>query len=434
MAEKLKRYRVWREAAGGAILVLAIFIAACAQPPEPVGKGCGWSMAKGDTTTGLGMSDFNASYMGALMPVKVGVTLKVRGEFPHSRYASFVLYDQDFMLIDSIRDYEIVPSQGVNPFLPGADRGPKYLGEYELTVVSDPPPKSGRAKNTLYAGLDHQGKPNRMAVLAYRVYLPDRGLGFRDHNPSAMFGGVEPQEVQFYKAQGLPFCPGSAFKRMGMGRVMGSILRANQEMMADPMKALGGLSNPPLWYNNASDLEQRDNTLVPNDDTRYIAAPVLSKFGELLVLRWKPVNTPVETYDGKPFPAKSDMRYWSVSFAYIDRSKPLVVYTEKTLADVDLPRLPDGTSRLVVGFGGMDRPDFVPAGQWVGLKLKEGFVIARNILIRPDFPGQFGKIPRGKIPPEYDQYTPGGVYCSKEELKQNPDLGLSRPQPPAGGK
>ncbi len=97
-------------------------------PPEDTGGGCGWSMAAGDTTTGLGAADWNAGYMGIPYKARPGDRLMIKGEFPHARYMSIVLYDQDFLPIGSISDVDIVPHKGENPFLPGTDRTGKYLG------------------------------------------------------------------------------------------------------------------------------------------------------------------------------------------------------------------------------------------------------------------------------------------------------------------
>ena len=58
--------------------------------------------------------------------------------------------------------------------------------------------------------------------------------------------------------------------------------------------------------------------------------------------------------------------------------------------------------------------------------MKEGMFIIRNILAQPGYGGNFFALPAGPIAPEYDRYTPGGVYCTADQLRQNPDLGLSR--------
>jgi hypothetical protein len=383
--------------------------------------------AAGSQAAILGPNDFHAGYMSFMAPVKKGDRLKVKAQFPHCRYLSFTVYDQDLMIADSLSDYSLVPSRGANPFLAGADRSGKELGEYELQVLmEDPPAKAQRQPNTLYAGRAESGKPNRTMILAYRVYLPDKGYGFEDGHPLAVYGGVEPGLVQLYDPAGQPVCPSESERRPRLLGMAARALKKNLKTLLRPEAALGKAQDPPVWINNASRENQRESTIVPNEETAYIMAPISSELGELLVLRWKAARTPEETYTGKPFPADYDLRYWSLSFAAFNKSEGLGIVTEKTAADVETPKLPDGTRQLVIGLNGRERPAAVPAEMWVGLKLKKGLIIMRNIQIRPGYAGDFGLMPAGPIRGELDRWTPGGVYCSVAEFEQNPEIGLRR--------
>jgi len=415
----------------GAIAALGLLVLShsCGKTVEfsgpPDKTWCEFSMARGNTAEGLGMSDWNAGYNGFVAPVRRGEKVIVRGKFPHARYASFTVYDQDFMFADKLTDEELGAVSGVNPFLPGVDRS--RTGEFEIQILMDARPAGKRPVNTLYAGLSNKGKPNKLFVFGYRVYLADKGYGFRDQHPLAATGGVEPPRFQIIDRNGNAYCPDRATVRRYFSRTQMSIMWSNRGKLFRPFKGMGRPESPPAWFNNASAETQRANTYVGNDDTAYIAALVSNKLGEILVLRFKPPLTPEQTYLGRPFPESYDMRYWSIAFAYIDHSRPLVVYSEKTVTDVDAPRLPDGSWQVVVGLGGIARPSSVPAGQWVSLNMKEGILIMRNILIRPEYSGDFFKLPPGRISAEFDRYTPGGVYCSAREFAQNPDIGLQRP-------
>ncbi len=412
----------------GAAVFMSLAIFSCQKRPELSGGSEAWcelNLSDGNTASKLGAIDYNAGYSGIVSQAREGERLVLKGNFAKARYSSVMIYDRDFMPVDAITDFEIAPIKGVNPFGAGNPRQGE-LGEFEIQVLMTPPPARDRPANTLYAGIRNDGKKNDLFVLAYRVYLPDQGLGFRDHHPLARFGGVEPPKYKMIDQKGNPYCLNNAETKLNMSRVMLAILKLNQGLLADPMKYLGEPENPPQWINNASDQTQRENTFVPNDDTRYLALPVSNKFGELLVLRWKAAQTPEQTFLGEPFPKSYDLRYWSLSFNYIDLSRPLKVYAEKTLADVDVPVLPDGTRQVVIGFGGMEKPAAVAPEQWVSVKWKEGMIIMRNILITPGSAGDFGKIPAGKISRDWDQYTPGGVYCSVDEFAKNPEIGLDR--------
>lgn len=384
---------------------------------------CGWQISMIDDESQLGPSDFDAGYNGILAAVRPGGRVVISGRYPLARYAALAIYDQDFMLADSLEAAEIEPQRGGNPYRADIERDGK--SEFEVTVSMDPKPAGPRPANTLFAGTTMRGQPNRYMVVTWRVYLPDRGLGYRDKNPLAPFGGTEPLQVRFYDAAGKPYCPSNQERKQARARVMSAALAHNIGKIANPELA-GKPSSPPRWFNNAAAADQDETTYVPNPYAAYIATAVSDQFGPLLVLRWQPAHTPAETFTGKPFPADYELRYWSISFVEYQPGKNFGFITEKSLADIDLPALPDGATQLVVGFGGVARPDFVAPEQWVGLKMKKGVLIVRNILARPGFGGDFFALPAGPIAPEYDRYTPGGVYCTIDELRADPDLGLKR--------
>lgn len=413
------------------IIIPIMFLVSCLDmsstenlPAEARGN---WPMAASGYVKFLGPTDQNVGYFGITAKVKMGERIVIKGQFPHCRYISFSVYDQNFMVADFLTDVKIKPSSGANPFVPGTDRSQKWLGEYEIQVVMDAPPKGERPPNTLYAGLALNGKPNRFMALGYRVYLPDKGLGLRDKYPLALSGGVPPPELTLFNKKGEPYFQSARTRKIALFHLFGSLYMANRKKYKDPGSFLGEPQSPPVWLNNSSLADKRSSTVVPNDDTAYIATPVSGKYGQLLVLRWKAPRTPMDSWLGKPISPDVDMRYWSVSFDYVDmKEKGIMVLSEKTFADVDAPILPDGTRQMIIGIGGMERPASVPPEQWFGIAHNEGMLIVRNIVITPSFSGNFWNLPAGPIPIEYDKYTPGGVYCSVEEFTKNPDIGLMR--------
>ncbi len=340
-----------------------------------------------------------------------------------------MVYDRDFLLLDAILDKDISPITGVSPFVPGTDRSAESFGEFEIKIkMEPPPPEDEREPDTLYAGLTHDGKANDIAVVGYRIYLNDRGYRYEDGHPQAVSGGVTEPKFVIYDADGNPRCPDGRKSRTAYSKVIGSLLLSNWKNILDPSMEIGEFKSPPEWTNNASEKTQSELLFVPSPDTNYIMAPVSGEFGELLVMRWKMPEVPTETFEGEPFPEPEeyDMRYFSISFDYFDRSRYEQVFCEKTVVDVEIPALPDGTSQIVIGFGGIERPGSVPPEQWVGLEMDKGLAVVRNIVVNPEYPGYFWKLPPGPVPAEYDKYTPGGVYCSVEEFERNPDIGLER--------
>jgi len=415
------------------IIIIFILLGGCRKEitlSSKVSEGyCEWGIPNQSTKL-LGPMDYNANYTGIIFSTRRAEKILIQGNFPHSRYASFMLYDQNLMPIDKLTDIEIVPRSGVNPFQPGIERARETLGEFELQVLMEPIPVGKKPPNTLYAGLTYDGKPNSRALLAYRVYLPDKGYGQIDNHPWAYFGGVNPPSFQIIDKQGNHICPKKFQTKINFLRMVLASLKINQEITSNPFKLVGQPQNPPVWINLGSEQSQEvsSSSLVPNLDTAYLATAVSNKFGELLVLRWVAPQTPAQTFFGKPFPEKYDLRYWSITFCYQDPKQPLGVYSEfgKTITDINVPMLPDGSRQIIIGLGAIPKPDFIPEDQWLSVEHKEGILVMRNILISPNYPGDFRKMPPGTITPENDKFTPGGVYCTIKELANNPDIGLTR--------
>jgi hypothetical protein len=433
----MNRDKIIHKATGHALRLLAALIigpclvaASCQKSARVAGEDDGWcnlGLASGNTAKGLGPMDYYAGYNGFIVPAKPGERVVFHAQFPKARYCSVMVYDEHFLLLDSILDRDIVPLKGVNPFIPGTDRSGKYLGEFEIQILMEPKPEGPRPPNTLYAGLTHEGKRNQSAIVGYRVYMQDKGYGYKDANPLAVYGGVPAPHFRVQDKAGNPYCPNPTLAKTLTARAIADMLWQNRETLKDPTLGMSELANPPIWYNNASKEQQSSLSFVPAPDTSYIMMPVSAKFGELLVFRFQAPRVPGDTYYGKPFPMDAmDMRYFSISFDYVNLARWEKVFGEKTVADIDIPVLPDGTSQLVVGFNNIARPEAVAPEQWVGLERSDYLVVVRNIVVNPDFPGLFWNQRAGDVSPEMDKYTPGGVYCSMQEFAKNPDIGLMR--------
>jgi len=398
-----------------------IFLAGCMKIPKPPphDEGCGLLMAMGNS--GLNGADHNCSYVGALIPVKEGGKMVLTGKFPHSRCATIVLYDQELMIIDYIKDVDIEPSTGENQWRPGVKRDGKDLGTFKITVMIEPPPQAERPPNTLYAGMTKDGKKNQTALIIYRNCLNDQGYGI-DDTDLAVYGGSSQPVIWFYDSRGDQYCPS---KITEIGHLLRGQLKIRSQVEANehPYSLMDIPKFPPQWFNINFETVGAG---LPNVDTAYLQAPVSAELGELLVLRWQSPVSPEDTYYGKPFPSNYDVRYWSIGFNYYDMDNPAEPLSVKTIADINVPVLPDGTRQLVIGMKGTEWPDFVPPEQWVGLDHEELVIVYRNVLTSESFAGNLEKLEPGLVPFDFDRYTPGGVYCSVEELKNNPDIGLTR--------
>jgi len=149
-----------------------------------------------------------------------------------------------------------------------------------------------------------------------------------------------------------------------------------------------------------------------NEGAVYLFSRISSAHGPFLVYRWKAPRTPVETFDGKPFPAGEEMRFWSLAFYSPEGTG------ERSLPDVEVPVLPNGYRQLVVGFNGVGRPEFVPERQWVGLKLAEARLTLRYIQAAIGYRGNLSRLPAGEVPAELQEIVPGGTYCNAGQLRE----------------
>ncbi|MDI3258546.1 MAG: hypothetical protein QJR02_02485 [Sinobacteraceae bacterium] len=107
---------------------------------------------------------------------------------------SFNLYDELLQPVDALTDFEIQPHTGsANPFPAGADRN-TAAGDYRVRLVAAVPPSdpAQRAANTLYSA-QNVGAAQlsfSLAVVFYRVYLPDDGRAAVPRRAGAVSGRV----------------------------------------------------------------------------------------------------------------------------------------------------------------------------------------------------------------------------------------------------
>ena len=162
-------------ARAGACALAAALAGTCAAPASAElavsGGGCSWPVKADPDLVNVAFPDEGARYWGApfvATPDGAPVRMRIRGRFPLARYMSFHVYSGGTP-VDALADTEIVPSEGGNPFVAGADRSDR--GTYELQVVLGPRPADPEP-NTLYAS-GTAGEPNPAGSLLYRIYLPE---------------------------------------------------------------------------------------------------------------------------------------------------------------------------------------------------------------------------------------------------------------------
>src|SRR6266540_1746219 len=154
--------------AGVAAAVIAVLILLPASATaQGVDTTCQFSLTRLDaTTTNVLAVDTNAVYWGGTYGALPGTRIRIEGQYPHSRYMSWNVYDSAARPIDALSDSQLAPDPGSsNPFLPGADR---TVTQRSYTAFIEVGPRPAQPEpNTLYTG-DSQG-----GTFLYRVYVPD---------------------------------------------------------------------------------------------------------------------------------------------------------------------------------------------------------------------------------------------------------------------
>ncbi len=175
-------------------MLCVLFVLPGSASAQGLDTTCQFSLTRLDaTTTNVLAVDTNAVYWGGTYAALPGTRIRIEGQYPHSRYISWNVYDAAARPIDALSDLQLAPDPGsTNPFLPGASRTAEQRN-YTAFIEVGPRPAQP-APNTLYTG------DSRGGTFLYRVYVPDRG---RDAK-----GGVPLPKVTLEPAGGGGGAPG----------------------------------------------------------------------------------------------------------------------------------------------------------------------------------------------------------------------------------
>lgn len=211
------------------------------------------------------------------------VALCIKGEFPHSRYFSFSLYnDETGTAIGGIDDYDIVPDDGCdNPFVVTSSKRNTFTvyivpATMDQTMIDKLP-----SKNICKV----ESGVNRLAV-CIRQYLGTDGNGNSDE-----YGGVE-----------LPAITGCDIHTL-------EALNAPERTVSN-INGFGGTYSPQRSDNDREVpfLLAPKGQYYPNNATNYLYGRTRLQTDSVLVFSFIPVTIPqkVEDYVG------ADARYWSI--------------------------------------------------------------------------------------------------------------------------
>ncbi|WP_372348532.1 hypothetical protein [Streptomyces sp. KL116D] len=389
-----------------------------------------------DSDDNYAFPDSGARYWGADFTLPHGARLTFDGAFAHARYQSLNSYNSETHgPTDALNDVSTAPDPGSrNPYLPNALRAGNGHRSYTAQLVGEQPPAdpADRAPNTLYAGVPGQ----QQVVLAYRVYLPDRG---KDAT-----GGVGLPRPTLHLADG----------RTVTGRAVCDAVQAQQQtqppvthlppstyqaLRDQPGKPVGFPADPtPVWrayYNSpfavgcvyqgkCSGTPPRSGGQYSNKDNQYVSAYASRALGKVLVLRGKLPVTPATVRRDPFMRGNPDMRYWSIcsNESYATTRGVACLYDEQLVTDVEgnytiALSLPEDRPANATAANGVNWLTLSPRGDGAG-HLDDTMLLIRNMLPSAGFhhAAQDTEVP-GDEASVMGPYLPTGRYTTTEAFE-----------------
>ena len=394
---------------------------ATAQPQD-----CFWTSVFDEENANLFYPDTGVNYYLGRVSLPPGGRLIVRGQYPHARYTSFNVYDENFQPTDAIADVDIHPERGAtNPFVVGHRRD-RDERAYTVKVVPDPVPKHGRnrARNTVYLG--DEGQPRYNASVVLRIYLPDRGRN--------QFGGVQLPEVAVRLPDGTEVDQPATCSALTQQPSTG-VTEADQQGNGPSIPNYTTAKKHPDWerFFNVprTMLRQFSQTLADeygaesrggffsDGNNAYVYAFIVRALGRVLVLHGRLPNVP-ETYGGQRFFTRGQLRYWSM--CSVSMQPYGVTDTVGCVNDSRLVTNRRGWYTLVVS-----TPEDRPANAsrrcgvtWLpwGVRPTAGLVM-RNQLADPDFAHSVQKVRRPGTEREVmGDFLPHGHYTGTRAFQR----------------
>jgi hypothetical protein len=338
---------------------------AAGKDPIPGPRSCFWSRgpASADPYLNIAYPDAATFYWAATFTVPDNAKLALEGQFAHSRYMSFISYDEAGRPIESVADYLIKPKAGSsNPFIAGADRNAKAR-DYSLGVVDGrPDPKLKTGMNLVGEQRDVINTPKYgggQQVILYRIYAGDNGT-------DETAGSGLPIPV-------LTLADGKVLR----GAEACASLKTRQPLQLDPAAMAVPMAkyhdllkeaakfgptfpamNPPVWHQQldrdalygiylnkapAAGARKSEGGFYPNLDNQYIRAIVNRKHGKVFVVRGKAPTTP-RTVKGDATMGTGDLRYWS----FCSNQGFANTRVNECVHDENVPVGPDGFYTIVL--------------------------------------------------------------------------------------
>ena len=266
--------------------------------------------------------DTNVNYWASQFTIPEGAKVYLDGDYPYARHSSLVSYTAAGERVNSLRDVEIVPNQGVtNPFIIGNNRLDKARGyQAEIKLGNQP---TTPEQNTLYAP---KTETNDVAVL-YRIYVPNKGYNLQAGVSLPRFKVVLANGEE---KRGNDVCQVLKVKNQGISKAA----ITSKELFTSLVGTQNSLGFPaqtiPKWYtayNGPANVAciyklkgltqcegfqtERKLNHWATPDNEYVFATLSRDLGKVAILRAKAPTT-TKTLNNDAIVSNADMRYWSI--------------------------------------------------------------------------------------------------------------------------
>ncbi len=377
---------------------------------------CFWHVgAIGVESYNIAYPDAGAHYWGAIYTPIAGATLRLKGRFPKSRYASVTAYDRLGAIQDAVADFQINPDKrSSNPFRVGVRRDVAKR-DFTLIVSSakaptapNPDTRANAARrNTIYT---EPARGDTIRGIAWRVYIPNKGLDIR--------GGVPLPQPELTLANG----------KVLKGKAACAALQSEKPQALDPSAlllkadqydALRYQSGKPEYFPALADGEPNwrvqytrkyllnlyhpeadpfegavkagQSGFFPNLHNQYVRNAINRKFGKIYAMRGKIATTAKTFTNPKGKWKASELRYQS----FCMNESPKTTRVMDCVYDEEIP-LSGDRKYLVVTSRATDRPTNATAKcgvAWIewsprgdgGSDTDFGWIQIRNMLPAPSF-------------------------------------------------
>lgn len=385
--------------------------------------------------------DAAVKYWGSAFTVPEGATLRLEGQFPHSRYMSLISYDDRGRPVQSLPDYMIKPSQSsVNPFRNGSQRDSVFRS-YQVRILDSEPTKdytAGQTREGVESDELHTPKSSaNQQVLIYRIYA-------KDENSDGTANAALPEPVVTL-ASGKELRGPEACDALNSSQPLAAKLNAlgipvekYRKLVTQPNKPAGfPATNPATWHiqldrqsllgiytgNINPEARRSSGGFYPNLDNNYIRTVINRKHGPVFVLRAKAPITP-KTFHGEKTMGNGELRYWSVC----SNKGFAVTKVNDCLYDERIPVDKDGYYTIAVSRKS-DRPRnaFTQCGiGWLpmaddgdGIIDKDASIVQiRHMLASPTFSYAIQNIQQDKdIAPVMREYYPRTFYTTTNNFE-----------------